>query len=477
MATANISDAAPYVYTIGTTQNTSSKAFVPSNYLNTVLANKGLKVYASAPFYVSLRLRATSQAECLTSKGTAALGTEFRYGGFPQFSNSGGTTDRNFTAGIMATEDNTTVTIDGYDSGVVFAGSPSVSANSITVNLDEGECYVVAGNNTIVANRDGFMGAHIVSDKPIVLNNGNMLGNIHPTASTRDHGIDQSVPVERIGKKYIVLNGGGISDMERPIIIAHYDNTDVFINGSSSSVTTLNQGDYYLVPNSYYTGVNHKNMYIETSQDVYLYQALAGGTSTATGGLNFIPPLSCFLPDTIKYIPKINKIGPTTYNGGIMVFTNEGADFQINGVSQTGAEPVPSAPWETYKIQGLTGDITLTSTQTLAVGMYGYNGSAGFAGYYSGFSSMPLDSDFAYADTCFGMSTDFSATIDSSVYLDSVTWDFGDLASGTSNNSLLGNPSHTFTAPGDYTVQMIVYRCTNDTAVSFVHRYTIICTV
>ena len=81
--------------------------------------------------------------------------------------------------------------------------------------------------------------------------------------------------------------------------------------------------------------------------------------------------------------------------------------------------------------------------------MYGYNGSGGFAGYYSGFSSMPLDSDFSYADTCFGATTDFSAAIDSSVYLDSVVWDFGDVTSGTSNNSLLANPSHTFTAPGD----------------------------
>ena len=382
LATANISDAAPYIYTIGNTQNNGSKAFVPSYNLNTVLTNKGLKVYGSDVFYVSLRVQSTYQAECLTSKGNAALGTEFRFGGFPQYTDAGWTYDRNFTAGIMATEDNTSITIDGYNTGVVFAGSPSINANSLSINLDAGECYVLAGNNDVAANRRGFLGAHIVSDKPIVLNNGNMLGSIHPTSTSRDFGIDQSVPIERIGKKYIVIDGGGIAAMERPIIIAHYDNTDVFINGNPSPVTILDQGDFYLVPNSYFNGVNHKNMYIETSKDVYLYQALAGGSSTATGGLNFIPPLSCFLPDTIKYIPQINKIGPTNYNGGIMVFTNQGADFKINGVSQTGAEPVPSAPWETYKIQGLTGDVTLTSSQTLAVGMYGYNGSGGFAGYY-----------------------------------------------------------------------------------------------
>ena len=151
---------------------------------------------------------------------------------------------------------------------VVFAGSPSINANSLSINLDSGECYVLAGNNNVAANRNGFLGAHIVSNKPIVLNNGNMLGNIHPTSTSRDFGIDQSVPIERIGKKYIVIDGGGIAAMERPIIIAHYDNTDVFINGNPSSVTTLDQGDFYLVPNSYFNGFNHKNMYIETSKDV-----------------------------------------------------------------------------------------------------------------------------------------------------------------------------------------------------------------
>mgnify|MGYP003324774296 CR=1 FL=1 len=461
----NVSPNAPYIYNVGNAQDNSSKCFVPNDKLNTVLTSKGIKLHATVPCYVSFRVKSDYHAECLTSKGTAALGNEFRFGGFPQFTDNNGEVhlDRNFTAGIMATEDNTTVTINDYDPDIVFAGSPSSSANSITVSLNEGECYVVAGNNNIIANQNGFMGAHIVSNKPIALNNGNLIGNIHSDQSTRDMGIDQSVPVDRLGSKYVVIEGGGPSTMEIPIIIANYDSTDVFINGDSIPITTLDAGDYYLVSNSYYSGVNHKNMYIETTKDVYLYQALSGGGFTTTGGLNFIPPLSCFLPDTIKYIPQINKIGSTLYTGGIMVFTNEGADFKINGVVQTGAEPVPSAPWETFKVMGLQGDVTLTSSQTLAVGMYGFSGNAGFAGYYSGFSAMPTISEFTHTESCPGLTTDFSASIDSSAYIDSVIWDFGDPSSGALNNSLSGSPSHLYTIPGQYIVQMIVYRCVNDT--------------
>ena len=82
-----------------------------------------------------MRARAQSQAESLTSKGTSAFGTEFRYGGFPQFTN--GSSDRNFTAGIMATEDNTNITIDDYDPLVVFDGIPTFSSPSINITLNE----------------------------------------------------------------------------------------------------------------------------------------------------------------------------------------------------------------------------------------------------------------------------------------------------------------------------------------------------
>ena len=463
LASSMISNAATYIYTIGNGQTSGSQTFVRTDSLNTVLTHSGLKLYGDFEFYANLRARAQSQAESLTSKGTSAFGTEFRYGGFPQFTN--GSNDRNFTAGIMATEDNTNITIDDYDPLVVFDGIPTFSSPSINITLNEGESYVLAGSNSIIANRDGFMGARIISDKPIVLNNGNLLGNIHPTSSSRDMGIDQSVPVNRVGKRYIVVEGDGIAQLEQPIIIAHYDNTDVYINGNPAVITTLQAGDYYLVPNTYYQGVNHRNMYVETSKDVYLYQALSGSANEANGGLNFIPPLNCFLPDTIDYIPNVNTIGSVNFNGGVMLFTKQGATLQINGVTQAGAEAVPSVPWETYKIQNLIGDVTITCSHSLAAGIYGYNGAAGFAGFFAGFSSLPINSDFQYIDTCLGMNTEFLGLIDSTTYIDSVVWDFGDPASGPLNYSTSANPLHTYSVAGTYTVQMIVYRCENDTIV------------
>ena len=83
--------------------------------------------------------------------------------------------------------------------------------------------------------------------------------------------------------------------MELPLIVANEDNTEIYINGSVTPVTTINAGEYFLVDNSYYQGVSNKNIYVKTSKNVYAYQLLGGGNDTATAGLNFIPPLSCFL--------------------------------------------------------------------------------------------------------------------------------------------------------------------------------------
>src|ERR1035437_565891 len=381
LATPTVSNASPFVYTIGNGQNPGTPTFIPIDSLNIVLKKSGLILSAPQVFYANLRVRSASQADCLSAKGRAAAGTTFRVGGFPM---SGNSATWDFSAGIMATANNTTVTISGYNPGVVFAGVTFISTPSVIVTLNQGECYVVAGYTNTPANITGFIGALVQSNNPIVLNNGNLLGNITNSGGGQDIGIGQSVPVNKIGQQYILIEGNGSPQTEIPIVIAHYNNTDIFVNGNPVPIATINAGQYYMVPNANYQGVCNQNMHIRTSQPAYMYQSLAGAAANETNALNFIPPYGCGLPDTIDNIPFVEKIGTTTYTGGVMVFTQQGATLKINGVVQTCAEPVLSAPWETYYITGLTGNITITSTGGVAAGIFGKNGNAGYAGYYKG---------------------------------------------------------------------------------------------
>lgn len=70
-----------------------------------------------------------------------------------------------------------------------------------------------------------------------------------------------------------------------------------------------------------------------------------------------------------------------------------------------------------------------------------------------------LESDFSYTNTICDDPYSFSVIDTFPVPMDAVAWDFGDPASGANNTSDERNPSHTFTAPGSYTVQLITTLC------------------
>ncbi len=393
---ATISRGNPASLLIGNQQ--PSVMFLEPFELNTVQSNKGLLLDGSSPFYVSFRVRSNAQAGYLTSKGKLGAGTSFRLGSMPQQADQG---LRNFYASVMATEDNTSITFSDYDPAVEFTtGTTTISPNTITITLNEGQTYTVSGYTNVVANLDGFVGALVNSDKPITVNTGNAMGSLSPN-SGQDFGIDQIAPISIVGQEYIAIEGAGNPSHERPIVIATQNNTEIFINGSTTSIATINAGEYYLVNNSYYRGTGHRNMYIHASSPVYVYQGLAGNTDNTTPGMNFLPPLNCLLLTEVDLISSVDKIGNTSYSGDIIATTLTGATLSING-SPTSAIPesvMGNPNWVTYRIHGLSGNIKVSSTQPLSVGLYGFNGVAGFAGYYSGFG---FEGQLATVEVCEG---------------------------------------------------------------------------
>ncbi|MFH1296437.1 MAG: PKD domain-containing protein [Bacteroidota bacterium] len=69
---------------------------------------------------------------------------------------------------------------------------------------------------------------------------------------------------------------------------------------------------------------------------------------------------------------------------------------------------------------------------------------------------------FTNDTVCFGYPTHFQAqNLAAGDSLYSVAWRFGDPASGASNTSYLYNPTHTFTAPGNYTVKLKAWNTDN----------------
>ncbi|GAB0156132.1 hypothetical protein CHRYSEOSP005_13960 [Chryseobacterium sp. Alg-005] len=388
-----ISKGAPQSFTLGGAfiQTTSaSSAATP--------ANVGVYTKGDKPYFCSLRIAQSAHGEIVTSKGKAGIGTKFYAAATPLMYSS---TANNFTTGIMATEDNTTVTVSGYDPNVQFINVPTPTPLTLTVTLNKGQSYILAGLSNIVANQTGFIGAKIESNKPVSVTNGNANG-FYATGSNdgSDLIMDQSVPTDRLGNEFAMVKSISTStgNMEGGIIVATDNNTEIYINNGTTPVATINEGDYYrILANAYATQAGgHSNMYIRTTKNVYLYQLIGSGSANNTGGYNYIPPLNCFLPRKIDEIGKINEM-PTIGSSitlKLNILTEAGAAVTVNGVTPTAAQgPFPltgNNQWVTYAIQGITGNVAVTSTKAVTAGINGGYSTAGYGGYFAGFSSIPL---------------------------------------------------------------------------------------
>ncbi|MEM6865994.1 MAG: IgGFc-binding protein, partial [Bacteroidota bacterium] len=279
-----ISNTAPAIYTLANGNNNIT--LVDDSNTGVILTNSGLRFESSGSenFYVNYRGRSNSQAASLTSKGRIALGRSFKWGGVP---NLGTHVSKSNTLGIMATEDNTTITLSGYDSDCEFrvgSNRAGITDDSYTIVLDENESFVFEtyiGDTATPAHERGWIGASIVSDKDIAISNGSLNYGRQAGSTNRDAGIDQPVPENSLGKEYVFVRGNGNSNgwTEFPLIIATENNTDIFVNGSTTPIATLNDGEFFEIPSSNYSSNSvGANMYVETSKDVYAYQCMAGST-------------------------------------------------------------------------------------------------------------------------------------------------------------------------------------------------------
>ncbi|ALR31520.1 hypothetical protein ATE47_13775 [Chryseobacterium sp. IHB B 17019] len=396
IGTVTISKGNPQSFTLNTNTiktNDEQNASTPLNL--------GIYTQGGKPYFASLRIAEVAHGEIITSKGRAGIGKKFYAAAAP---NPISSSVLNFTTGILATEDNTTVTISGYNPNCKFINIPSPTPVQIIFTLNKGQSYVIAGRSAdAAANSNGFIGAKIEANKPISVTNGNSLGYYANTSFLlgADLIMDQSVPTEYLGNEFAMVKSLSTSNdnMEGGIIIGTENNTEIYLNDGTTPVATIDEGEYYRILQNEYKnqGGGHFNMFIRTTKNTYLYQLIGVGPGNYTGGYNYIPPLNCFLPRKIDEIGKINEMpGITTVpiDLKLNILTEAGATVTVNGVTPTPAQgPYPltgNAQWVTYGITGITGNVTITSTKAVTAGVNGGYATAGYGGYFAGFSKVPI---------------------------------------------------------------------------------------
>lgn len=389
----------PYVRDIsGSTQFVEDQSDV-----STIRSDKGFIVQASDMIYVTIRVidQSGNQSSQLVSKGLAGLGTEFRVGGYTNMNVNTYSTIHFTFVSILATENNTVVNFSNIKTGAVLVNNAGAGNTPASITLNSGESYVMGVTGPTAANRDALIGTLVSSNKPIAVNCGsfggtNAVGNL-------DLGFDQIVSTERTGTDYIFVRSTGVDEVERVLLIAHTNNTEIYLNGATTPNYTLNAGQYVNLLGSDYN--SNGNMYIHSNNNIFAYQCVGDDSQSnqANQEMFFVPPLSCQTPKVIDNIPFIDYIGTRQFSGRSTLTTKTGStlSFVIDTVPYTlatlpasitvqGPTPVTgNSNYECYVLTGLTGNVSVISTSELYLAAYGSDVNATFGGYYSGFIYKP----------------------------------------------------------------------------------------
>ncbi|MBK9014578.1 MAG: gliding motility-associated C-terminal domain-containing protein [Saprospiraceae bacterium] len=245
--------------------------------------------------------------------------------------------------------------------------------------------------------KNGFVGALLEATKPIAVTCGGWLG-APVVYAANDIGVDQILPLERVGKEYIFCKGDGPTSLEHPIIVAHYDGTQVWVNGADTALVTLDAGEFFSIPASFY--VASGNIFVRTTEPAFAYQ-MTGGYATGKTSLNtvslmFIPPLSCGIPHRIDNIYLPNRIGPQRFDGSLQVVAlrNTPVNVQFDG------EPIDLGPpidvsgnedFVTYKVKSAFSHVEainsmqITSTGAVYASVIGRREYASYASLLTGY--------------------------------------------------------------------------------------------
>lgn len=467
-----VSNATPFQFTI--TNAGYSQLVVSPVTTSQVISNKGYIIESESPIYVSVRMNGGNgaQAGALVSKGDNALGTSFRVGTY----DNGGNAQSNYLNffSVMATEDNTLLNLYNNNTNLVIQNFGNNQFPVENIALNKGESYVVAlkltntSGQVVQANRSGLIGTLIQSDKAVVVNTGSANGSFGDGGG-RDFGFDQIVGNDKIGNEYIFVKGDGQDSYENVLIVAHFDDTSIRINGDTSPLNPipLSAGEYFLIEGNQFV---NGNLYVNTTQDVFSYQGIGGG-SEANQGMFFVPPLSCENRGNIDNIAYIDKIGATNYSGGLTIVTKQGATVVVNNAvvenltlgNVLGPIPVSGkSDYVTYKITGLSGNISVSSSEELYAAYYNISGSASSGSFYSGFPSPPsllFDFTASTLGTCINPdgSTNVTLRVGNASNFDALQWkqrnpSTGELIAITGANSSVFIPE----SVGEYAVSGII---------------------
>ncbi len=404
------------------------RAFLENEPFDQVL-DKGILIESTNLITAYYEVGTHLNPDIFSLKGQNAIGNEF-YVPFQNFFSNGNYTPQPYSSIlIVATEDNTSVSIT--PTAATYPGRNA--GETFTVVLNRGQTFAVVPDEItsggyirpgqLAANR--LTGTHVVSDNPIAIttSDDSVRANEANNWGCRDLIGDQIVPIDVIGDEYIAMRGRLYQDppddsmYESFYVIGTDSPTDIFVDGIL--VTSINAGE------SYRHEFTQQTHYIKASHPVYVYH-VAGFGCEMGGGL--LPPVSVCTGSTQV---SFTRSKAESFFLNILVRAGAEDGFILNGdgpntiINEAIFNPVPgNADW-------LSGEIELSDVGIIPVGdasmilnekdvfhlgiINGGPSSGTMYGYFSDFNMLNIDGLIASVGTdielfCYGYPIQLLAT-------------------------------------------------------------------
>lgn len=347
---------------------------------NTV-TNYGLKVVSSRKIAAYYQL-CDPNSEIYTLKGRNALGTHFIVPMQNTMSLGSYYPEPRSSIEIVATQDNTTVTIIP---GNAISGS---TANPIVVTLNAGQTYSIRSVDIQASSHLG--NTVIYSDKPIAVNSTD--DSVYYPSGAADLAADQIVPVDYAGNLFAAIWAEPYYDYETVTIFPTQNNTQIFIDGNTTPVATINVGQQYVYHRS--MNMSATMTMISTDKPVLVWQ-LSGYLGEI--GATQLPALECTGSKEVVY-------GRSNYSTDIIAYivteTANISSFTIqcsnSSATLTAADftQVPYNPAWSYCLKNFSSDMNNGSVMRVSnslgkfhLGVLDYGGGTTTLGYFCAYNN------------------------------------------------------------------------------------------
>ncbi|MFZ4401433.1 MAG: IgGFc-binding protein [Bacteroidales bacterium] len=381
---------------------------------NDTIFNRGLRIRSNHIITAYYEVHNPLNPEIFVLKGRNALGTNFMIPSQTLVSNK--YNENSFV--IVATENNTLVTItpskDLYLSGFFIH---HLANTPFTITLNKGQS--ISFKATSFSPNEHLAGTVVVSNKPIAITicDDSAVGDPPWNGPCYDLLGDQLIPINVIGKEYIIAKGF-LNGNDRVFAMAVSDNTNIYINGSTTpSYTKNSKQTQIIIIDSNYT-------YISADKPIYMTHLSGFGCEL---GMPVLPPIYCTGSTSVAFTRS-----DTTFFG-IIIITRNGCQsgFTLNNnstliqssnfsvVPNTGSQWVAARINMSANVGTGSGNIISNNLGSFHFGII--NGAQDFGcryGYFSDYSMLNLGPDITKCllDT---------AILDAGPEKDSYSWSTG----------------------------------------------------